>query len=302
MYAKRNSITIGILWLLLLVVGIFWYSRENKKTKQLRLKQKELTQQLDGSLEIIKTLESVQNQYRILKEKWDFSPKQILAAEEPSFSLEYLNWLVNHHNFALEFDFVLKNVTDNVDIVTFNFLLSGEGSYHDLFRLIWFLTENPLLYQIESFSVNQSREDRNLINFKMEIKGFSSKQKLAGQQEFSFDSMKPLAQNVMFHDAFKPLMRSMPRPPRQRTSIFRRETPKVKPKPIDKGLVDIETSTLQAVANGRVYIKDKNNKLITLKVGDKVKSGTLTRINQKKSEVEFFLGNRTVTLGLGYKK
>ena len=30
MYAKRNSITIGILWVLLLAIGIFWYSQENK--------------------------------------------------------------------------------------------------------------------------------------------------------------------------------------------------------------------------------------------------------------------------------
>ena len=300
MYARRNSITIGIVWIILLVIGVFWHSKENKKTKQLKVTQKELSQQLDGSLEIIKTLEGVQNQYRILKEKWDFSPKQIIAAEEPSFSLEYLNWLVNHHNFALEFDFVLKNVTDNGDMVTFSFLLSGEGSYHDLFRLIWFLTENPLLYQIESFSVNQGRDDRNQIDFKMEIKGFSLKQKLVGQQEFSFDAMKPLAQNIMFHDAFKPANR--PAPSRQPANMFRRETPKVKPKSVDKGLVDIETATLQAVANGRVYIKDKRNKLITLKVGDKVRSGSLIKINQKKIEVEFVLGNRTVNLGLGYKK
>jgi len=301
MYAKRNSITIGILWVLLLAIGIFWYSQENKRLKILKVKNKQLSQQLDGSLEIAKALQGVEQQYRFLREKWDLSPKRIIAAAEPSFSLDYLNWLVNQNNFALEFDFELKNIIDNGDIVTFRFLLTGEGSYHDLFRLIWHLTKNPLLYQIESFTINQSQNEKNLIQFKMELKGFSLTQKLATQREFTFDSMQPLAENVMFYDSFKPLNRV--EPVRQTANMFRKETT---PKPVDKGLVDIESATLQAVANGRVYIKDKNNKLSTMRVGDKVQSGTLTKINQKKSEVEFVLekagGARTVTLGLGYKK
>ena len=302
MYAKRNSITIGILWILLLTVGIFWHTKENKKIKQLKVKQKELSQQLDGSLEIARALEGIGQEYRIIKERWDLSPKRIIAATEPSFSLDYLNWLVGQHNLALEFDFELKTIIDNGDIVTFSFILTGEGSYHDLFRLIWYFTENPLLYQIESFSINQGENDKNLIDFKTEIKGFTLSQKLATQQDFSFDSMKPLAETIMFHDAFKPLTRF--EPSRQMTNMFQRET--VTPKPVDKGLVDIEMATLQAVANGRVYITDKNNKLLTLKVGDQVQAGALTQINQKQSEVEFILEkqgvNRTVILGLGYKK
>lgn len=304
MYAKRNSITIGILWALLLAIGIFWYSQENKKIKTLRVKNKQLSQQLDGSLEIAKALQGVDQEYRLLREKWDLSPKQIIASEEPSFSLDYLNWLVNENNFNLEFDFELKNITENGDITTFRFLLTGEGSYQDLFRLIWYLTKNPLLYQIETFTINQSQNMKNLIEFMMELKGFSLTQKLATQREFNFSSMQPLVENALFYDSFKPLNRA--EPVRQASTVFRKETPQLTPKPVDKGLVDIESATLQAVANGRVYIKDKNNKLLTMRAGDKVQYGTLTTINQKKSEVEFVLekagGARTITLGLGYKK
>jgi Tfp pilus assembly protein PilO len=304
MYAKRNSLTIGILWVVLLAIGIFWYSQESKRIKILKVKNKQLSQQLDGSLEIAKALQGVEQQYRFLREKWNLSPKQIIASEEPSFSLDYLNWLVSQNDFALEFDFELKNITDNGDIVTFRFLLTGEGSYHDLFRLIWHLTKNPLLYQIETFTISQSQNEKNLIEFMMELKGFSLTQKLDAQREFNFDSMEPLVENVMFYDSFKPLNRA--EPVRRATNIFRNETPQNAPKPVDKALVDVESATLQAVANGRVYIKDQNNKLLTMRVGDKVQSGALTRINQKKSEVEFVLekagGARTVTLGLGYKK
>ena len=305
MHAKRNSILIIILWIILLTIGFFWHSAENKKIKTLKTKQKQLSHQLDGSIEIAKTLAGVEQQYQLLRDRWESSPKRIIAADEPSFSLDYLNWLVNQNNFALEFDFELKNVTNSGDIVTFRFLLNGEGSYQDLFRLIWHLTENQLLYQIESFTINQSKNQTNSIEFKIELKGFSLTQKLDSQREFNFETMQPLVENVMFYDSFKPLTRV--EPPRQTASTFRSRGPApIASKPVDKGLVDIESASLQAVSNERVYIKDKNNKLMLMKVGDKVQNGTLTRINQKKSEVEFVLekpgGARTVTLGLGYKK
>jgi len=301
MYAKRNSITIAVLWVILVVIGIFWYSNENKKLKSLRVKNSKLQKQLDGSLEIIKALETVESQYRALKERWSQAPKQIIAAEEPSFSLYYLNWLINSYKIPVEFDFELKNTSNNRDILTFSFLLSGEGSYHDLYRLIWFINDNPILYQIESFNLSQSGEG-DLLKFSMVIKGFSLVHKLDSGQEFDFTTLKPVVQRIQFHDAFKPLYRDQK--PKQTANIFRQNVPKIKPKVIDPKLVDIESATLQAVANGCAYIKDNKGKLLTLKVGDKVRFGSLISINQKKSEVKFTLNKngttKTVILGLGY--
>jgi len=302
MYAKRNSITIGILWLILMIAGIFWYSNESKKLTSLELKNSELQKQLDGSLEIIKALETVENQYRILRARWSEAPKQIIAAEEPSFSLYYLNWLVNSYQIPVEFDFELKNTMNNGDILTFSFLLSGEGSYHDLYRLIWFINENPILYQVEGFNFSQSTDDNNVLRFSMVIKGFSLVHKLESGQEFDFAALKPVVQSIQFHDAFKPRYRE--KKTRQSANVLRRNVPKIKPKAIDPSLTDIEAARLQAVANGCAYIKDKKGKLVTLKVGDKVRYGSLVNINQNKSEVKFSLNKdgtiKTVILGLGY--
>lgn len=304
MYAKRNSITIGILWLILLTVGIFWHSKEGKKIKVFQTKNNELRQKLDGSNEIMKALEAVESEYRTLKEKWTFAPKQIVAADEPSFSLYYFNWLVNNYQIPLEFDFELKDIGNQNDLLTFRFLLAGEGSYQDLYRFIWFVTENPLLYQIESFSISQSKEANDLIDFTMQIRGFSLTQGSDSEQDFNFAMMKPVAENLQFHNAFKSLAQ-IPKPTTGEMT-FRRDVPKIKPITVDPNLVDIESAALQAVANGKAYIKDKNGKLVTLKLGEKVRSGTLTTINQKKSEVVFTLDKdgvtKTVTLGLGYKK
>ena len=246
----------------------------------------------------------VEDKYRILMQNWLNSHKKIVAADEPSFSLYYLNWLVNTYNLSLDFDFTLNDMRGNGHISAFDFTLSGDGSYHDLYRLILFLTENPLLYKIESFYLHRKKEDVNLLDFKMQIKGFSLTEKWQSEQEFTFDSIKPIAETVHFYDAFKPLYRKFE--PKKASNMFQKKIQKPATKPKDDKLIDIEKTSLQAVANGRVYLKDKKGKLITLKIGDKVHLGSLTNINQKKSEVEFVLeeggATKKVTLGLGYKK
>ena len=304
MHAKRNSITLGILLVLLLTIGVFWYKKESKKINEQKIKNVELRHKLDGSIEIMKALEAVESEHRTLKEKWSHAPKKIVAAEEPSFSLYYLNWLVNNYRVPVEFDFELKSINNDNDLLTFRFLLAGEGTYQDLYRFIWFITKNPLLYQIESFSIKQTNSSANLIGFSMLIRGFSSTQSWESGQEFSFTMMKPVVQNMQFHDVFKSLYQV--RKPTRSANIVRRDAPKIKSITVDPSLVEIETAALQAVANGRAYIKDRNGRLLTLKSGEKVRFGKLTRINQKKSEVEFVLKKsgitKTVILGLGYKK
>jgi len=304
MYAKRNSITIALLWVIIMVIGIFFYTNENKKIKALKSTNAKLRTKLDGSLEIIQALEAVESKYRLLQEKWQHAPKQIIAADEPSFSLYYLNWLINKFNIPLEFDFELKDIKRSGDILSFNFLISGEGSYHDLYRFIWFLTENPLLYQIETFSLTQSKDNSNTIDFTMLIKGFSLTGEWESDQQFSLNTMKPVAERFQFHDSFRPLYKVIK--PKRSNNMFRRDIKKVRVKTVDKSLIDIESATLQAVANNRVYIKDSNGKLHSMKVGDKVRYGTLIRINKKQSEVQFSLEKqgvtKTVTLGLGYRK
>lgn len=302
MNTRRNSITIGLLWLSLIFIGSLWYTKETKQLKKMNIKNKKLSQQLDGSLEVIQTLKSTENKYYLLKQKWDQAPKKILAVEEPSFSLHYLNWLVNKYDLLLDFDFALDNINNNEDdISTFRFTLTGEGSYHDIYHLIWLITKNPLLYQIESFFL---RSSPNLLDFKMEIQGFSLTEKWGVDHKFSLDSMRPVASISLFHDAFKSLRTSQK--PKRTANMFYREISKPLSKPKADGLIDVAQSTLQAVANGRAYLKDKNGKLIGLKVGDKVHLGILKNINQKKSEVEFILNkqgvNQKITLGLGYKK
>ena len=304
MYARRNTITIAILWLLMLLIGIFWFRHESEDLDEIKGKNDTLKKQLDGSLEVVQALRTVEAEYEVLKDNWSRASKKVLATEEPSFSLYYLNWLVNNYNVELDFDFVLEGMAEDGDIATFTFTLTGEGPYREIYRLIWLITENPLLYHIESFVLRQKQDDDLLLDFKMQIKGFSLTDKAASDQEFNFASMRPINEVGFFHDAFRPLRPKFERKPKP--SMFEKDIKKTKAKPVDEGLVNIQQSRLQAVANGKIYIKDKSGKLLALKLGEKVRFGKLSRINKKKSEAEFILNkdgvDKKVIMGLGYQK
>ncbi|MBN1350196.1 hypothetical protein JXJ21_12350 [candidate division KSB1 bacterium] len=304
MYARRNSITIAILWLVLLVIGVIWYNSESTELEEIRNETDDLTKQLDGSLEVIQALATVEQQYASLRSNWSLAPKKIFSKDEPSFTLYYLNWLINTYDITLDFDFILENMKDGDDIAVFNFILSGEGDYQDIYRLIWYLTEHPLLYKIVSFNLRQKRDYSDLLEFKMQIQGFSQTQKIQTDDEFNFASMKQMEYLGLFYDVFRsPQIR--PKPTVSQNPVKKIAPPR-ETKSQDEGLVDIHQSSLQAVASGKAYFRDKGGKLITLKTGDRVRTGRLIKINQKTSEVEFILkvggGTKKVIFGLGYKK
>ena len=101
MYAKRNSITIGLLLLILVSAGFFWYKSESNKLVSLKSKNRELSKSLDGSLEVAETLSSTQEQLQLLSQRWNDAPKVILSVDEPSFSLYYLNWLIENYRLKV---------------------------------------------------------------------------------------------------------------------------------------------------------------------------------------------------------
>ena len=305
MYARRNAITIGFLWVVIMTVGILFIRAERSNHEILKKRNVELSEMLDGSLAIARTLSSAENKYEILKAKWNEAPKIILSVDEPSFSLYYLNWLVDHYDLGLEFDFVLDKVDVVNDILSFSFTLSGEGLYRDIYDLVFFLTKNPLLYQIESFSLGKGRESTdNTVTFRMKIKGFSLIPKWDSKHEFDFANLKPVVQTSTFHDVFREL-RKKPRQRREK-NMFRTSVASSKPKVKKENYTNIERSSLQAVTNNSIYLKDSSGKLITLKIGDRVHLGRLSSIDQGKSEAEFTLEkdgvSQKITLGLGYSK
>lgn len=299
MYAKRNSLTILAILVLITTSGYFWYRSEAKDLERSTAKNKQLTVQLRGALEVVETLASVTGERDSLQTKWQNSPKKLLNAEEPAFSLAYINWLISEHQLDLDFDFYLNEKKARKEFTAFSYTLSGEGDYRNICALIWHMTRSPLLYQIKSVSYRRSEKEARLLNFSIMFEGYSMNkdwevnseltmisQRLDWEAEFGYDafaSLRPIVEPVVVE-------RAVAAPP-----------PKPKEPP---GLVDVENATLVGISSEKVYVRARDGKVVTLRVGDQVRRGRMARIDQPQNLAEFLLetefGTRLVQLKLEY--
>ncbi|MGH7597231.1 MAG: hypothetical protein ACREOI_12820 [bacterium] len=293
MYAKRNSLTILAFLLLLSGVGFFWYRSEAKDLERVSGKNKELTTQLRGALEVAETLANVTAERDSLQRLWEESPKKILNTEEPAFSLSYINWLIRTHNLALDFDFYLNDKKNKTEYTVFTYTLSGEGDYRNFCALVWHMTRNPLLYHIKSVTMRRSDNDPKLVSFNVTFEGYSMNKDWEVKQEVAMASTSFNWEAEFRHDSFESLF-----PP----VIEVKPEPKAAPKPVVEapfkpkeppGLLDVETATLLAITKDKAYLRAKDGKVVPLKVGDQVRRGRLARLEPSRNQAEFQLENES---------
>jgi Tfp pilus assembly protein PilO len=301
MYAKRNSLTILAVLLLLSGLGYLWYRHEAKKLTLTTAKNKQLSTQLRGSLEVAETLALISAERDQLQQRWQNAPKKLLNAEEPAFSLSYVNWLINQHNLDLDFDFYLNEKKASKEYTAFSYTLSGEGDYYNVCALIWYMTRSPLLYQIKSVDYRRNGQDSEKLKFTIMFQGFSMNKDWEVNSELTMVS-QPLNWAMEFeYDAFNSL-----RPvvvPEVKAPVVSAPPKPVKP-PEPPGLVDAETATLLSIAGGTAYVRARDGKVVPMRVGQQVKRGNLTRIDPQANTAEFTLesdnGPRVVRLKIEY--
>lgn len=300
MYAKRNSLTILAVLVLLSSVGFFWYRSQAKNLSRETDNNRRLSEQLRGSLEVAETLVKVTAERDVLQKRWETAPKKILNTQEPAFSLSYINWLIRTHGLVLDFDFYLNDTKPNNEYTIFTYTLNGEGDYSNICALVWHITHNTLLYRIKNVTLRRSENDPKLVNFVIQFEGFSMNKDWEVGGEVAMASL-PFNWDVEFgRDAFASLM-----------PVERKPEPKLvvapPPKPQEPpGLFEVQGATLLAITNDTAYLRAADGKVASLKVGDPVRHrGRLTRLDPKRNQVEFMIENengstRLVQLNIEY--
>jgi len=300
MFAKRNAFTLALIWIAILAAGLFWYFRDGGKLQEIKQKEKQLQTQLKESQQQVKRLTQVESVHDEINEKWSHSPKRIIAADEPSFTLSYLNWIMTSNNLDIFYDFVLNGKRENEDCTTFNYTLTGEGGYNDIYKMIWYLTYEPILYKIDALALNRAAD---LLKFTMKLQGFTVDSSGTELQD-DLSGLQRLSQTngvARQRDVFEPLIK--PRP-------VVRSTPRPKSKPTlppkQPGEIDVEKATLKAVTPNSIFISEGGSGLKELKIGDPVYLGRLVSINQQRNEAEFLITKfgrtQTVVLRIDERK
>jgi Tfp pilus assembly protein PilO len=294
MYAKRNSLTILAFLLLLSGVGFFWYRSEAKDLERVSGRNKELTMQLRGALEVAETLVNVTAERDSLQRLWEKSPKKILNTEEPAFSLSYINWLIRTHNLALDFDFYLNDKKNKTEYTVFTYTLSGEGDYRNFCSLVWHMTRNPLLYHIKSVTMRRSDNDPKLVSFNVTFEGYSMNKDWEVKREVAMASTSFKWEAEFRHDSFESLFPPVIEPKPEPKVLASRPVVEAPPKPKEPpGLLDVETATLLAITKDKAYLRAKDGKVVPLKVGDQVRRGRLTRLEPSRNQAEFQIENES---------
>jgi len=304
MYAKRNSLTILAVLLLLSGLGYLWYRHEAQKLTQTTMKNQQLNKQLRGSLEVAETLLHVTAERDSLQQRWQRAPKKLLNAEEPAFSLSYINWLINQHNLNLDFDFYLNEKKAAKVYTAFSYTLSGEGDYYNVCALVWYMTRSPLLYQIKSVNYRRNQNDPKLLTFTIMFQGYTMNKNWEVNSELTMASPQLNWMSEFEYDAFNSL-RPATIEVKAPVTAFAASVPAkpVKP-PEPPGLVDIETSTLLSIAGETAYVRARDGKVVPMRMGQQVRRGSLTRVDAQANAAEFTLegenGPRTVRLKIEY--
>ncbi|MFQ5822667.1 MAG: hypothetical protein ACE5JB_01275 [bacterium] len=300
MFARRNSITLVIIWILLLIIGVFWYIKDTRKLVEVFNQQRNLSNLLSKSQKEIKRLTEVEKLHDELREQWLNSSKKIITADEPSFSLSYINWISSKNNLSLDYDFVLNEKKKSGNFIKFVYTLSGEGTYNEIYKLIWYLTYEPILYKINSISLSRTDENSELLKFNIKLQGFTVENESEISEDFT--DLIPTNQKVvkLQNDIFSPLVKSKP----VVVKTPKREKPKLPPKL--PGQIDVEKAMLKAVTNNSIFISEGNSGVVELKIGDPVYLGKLVGINQKTNEAEFIITkfgkSQRIILGIDHRK
>ncbi|MFQ5640719.1 MAG: hypothetical protein ACE5IR_22290 [bacterium] len=283
MFSKKNSFILILIWIVLVAAGSFWYLSDARGLEAAHVEETMQRELLLKSQNEIKRMKDVENIHEQLNSSWLSAPKLIVSADEPSFTLSYINWIMSFKNLIIDFDFVLNDKHRTGDYIKFTYTLNGEGRYHDIYKLIWYLTYEPILYKINLLRLRKAASDPDLLKFTMKIQGWTVADESQLNDEFpAFESRTELLASTVT-DIFEP--RVKPRP-----VVAKQAKPKKPTLPAKKpGEIDVEKATIKAITNNSVFIKEGKSSLVELKLGASVYLGKLIDIDHKSNEAVFLI-------------
>jgi len=286
---KRNNLIILTIIIVLSIIGVFWYQDEVASLGVARRAALERKEQFSGDLLVSRTLNQFVLTRDSLEKKLRFSPKKMVYKQEPMYSISYINRLVEKYGLVLDFDFSLSGRRVINGITIYSYTLTGEGDYKNFCSLIWYITHNPTLYKIKNVKLNRIEEKNDKLTFVLLLESYKMPDTL--NEEYKQYPLTSVDWKTAFtHNAFDEKVWRPKKAPRRKDP--------------DAGLLSITGASLVAVSNDKIYIRTRDNKMVSMKLGTRVRGGVLHRIDQERSIAMFRMrtkgGSRIVRLSLKY--
>ena len=272
-YKLRNTLYIGVVWLVITVIGgVYWVIIQPRQIKSINKEIQTINKALEDLPGLTDEVQRLTARYQDIKRRYDSRSKEIPQYDISSQTYEYMSHGIDEAGF-LKFDMKFMG-TKSKSSWGYNAykLEQGEAQFENLFKFVYFLENGRRLYKISSMKLEQkeaidpdTKDVTKWIAFEMEIHAFF----VRNIPELSTSlAVKSLTMIPSPYDPFRSII----------TQVLATDVPADE---IDAGQVEIK-----AVLPGKAFVLT-GNELIVMHIGDKVWRGNLTRVNPAESAVEF---------------
>ncbi|MDP2208441.1 MAG: hypothetical protein Q8K98_06670 [Bacteroidota bacterium] len=269
-YILRNTIVLGVLLGIILAIGFYFRSAHlPKKIGTIQKQIQTIDAELQNTPDLVNQFNSLSEQLVSTKERWESRNKDIPPVNVTGETYNYINQLIGKSGeIKLDMLFVGANAAQNYGFNTYN--LKGEAPFENLFRFIWYLENNRLLYKINAMALRglettnkETKETELLVTYQILLDAYFS----SIPELYSSAGEQKLIPATLTTDPFAPLiLRDLP--------------------PNLDDLVEIERSDLKAVVPGKAFVIDQSNKMRALTEGDEVYLGYVTKVDPVLGRIE----------------
>ncbi len=269
-YKIRNSVALGILFLVILGVGTYIRAFNlPRKAKTIEKQVKQIDEELQNTPNLVNQFNDLSALLTDTQKRWENRNKDIPPVDITSQSYAYFSRLIDLSGYV-KLDMVYNGLQSHGNYGYNVYNLKGEAPFDNFYRFIWYLENDRKLFKIQSISMRgievaptEKEEGKVLVTFDMLVHAyFSSVAELSSSM-----GERSITPNTLNVDPFTPVISS---------GIT----------PNTRELVEIERSDLKAVITGKAYVLDQSNNIRTLQEGDEIYLGYVTKIDPEGGRIE----------------
>lgn len=265
----RNSIVLSSLLVMIVSMALVLLQNTGKKVSLIQAENQESSAKLAKLEAMASNIDSLMMEYEVRKAMAADQSKVILAEDNPTITYQYLlrvlDWLGKDiiYDFALSADAEGKNSWNN-------YVISGRSNYMDVANFTRFLEHQRALLTIEDLSIGSDGvANSDTVSFSMVLRTHFSE----GGLTLHEIKRKSIKANLASYQLFCSRIWD--------TAQFEEEEED------DPRLVNIDTSHLIGVAEGRIFLRDSQGVIRILNLRDRVLGGYLYSIDVREGKAIF---------------
>ncbi|MBN2412897.1 hypothetical protein JXQ31_14510 [candidate division KSB1 bacterium] len=309
-YKIRNTLFIGIFWLLVMAGGFYYiYGVQAKKYAELQQENKRKTDRLNDLKSMQITRHELIESYTHLKDLSLGKLGALAGNESPGETFDYMLRELNRTSSMIELNQELVDQQKFKDFQRSTYQISGEGNFEDFYELSWFLENGPIFYDIRSINIDRigaeekenAERKRGEMTFAVNVWGFQKEKGLDIEQIVRETGQPPNVSNIIQNPVAEAIDRVVLSKQNKASSDYQKnlassalgDAPTRNPFSNERviqrnseGLPEVTPATeILAITPNSVMIRDKSGKIKKLRIGDRVLGGKVGYIDVKAGKV-----------------